>query len=253
MHRLLLAGLAGLAFVFAAAAQAQPPLRPDPPPRGMLPRQQDEMPGPLIGEAPGAELPGADPFQLLLNSFEVQHELRLTPDQLDRLQLAARNFRTQMQGLIGPHSGMSNDQARAAIAAQMMDTRAMIARELMPEQLARLQQIVLQLEGPCLAMADAQIGQQLSLTDDQWHQLGAVCSGRMQQMRAAFQPPAPGQDVCQVAAGNRDRIEVIRARSDEQALAVLSPRQRSQFTGMQGRRINLEPPVPPECRLPPRR
>jgi len=219
----------------------------------MLPRQQGEMPGPMIGEVPGAELPGADPFQLLLNSFEVQHELQLTKDQLDRLQLAARNFRTQIQALAAPRPGVSQDQARAAIAAQMMDTRAMIARELTPEQLARLQQIVLQLEGPCLAMADAQIGQRLSLTDDQWHQLGAVCSTRMQQMRGSFQPVAPGQDECQVAASNRDRIEVIRARSDDQALAVLTPRQRAQFAGMQGRHINLEPPIPPDCRLPPRR
>jgi Spy/CpxP family protein refolding chaperone len=101
-------------------------------------------------------------------------------------------------------------------------------------------------------MADAQIGQRLSLTDDQWHQLGAVCSARMQQMRASFQPVPPGQDECRAAAGNRDRIEVIRARSDDQALAVLTARQRAQFTGMQGRRINLEPPIPPECRLPPR-
>lgn len=206
------------------------------------------MPGPLIGEAPGAELPGADPFQLLLNSFEIQRELRLVPAQLDRLQLAARNFRTQMQALTNPQPGVSSDQARAAIAQQMTDTRAMIARELVPEQLARLQQIVLQIEGPCLAMADVQVGQRLNLADEQWRQLGAVCNARIQQMRAAFQPAAPGPDQCKVVAGNRDRIEALRARSDEQALALFSPQQRSQFAGMQGRHIQLEPPMPPECR-----
>jgi hypothetical protein len=253
MMRWLRAALAVSGFLLVASAQAQPPSRPDPPLRGMLPRQQGEMPGPLIGEVPGAELPGADPFQLLLNSFEVQHELQLAPDQLDRLQLAARNFRTQLQALTAPPPGVSMDQARAAIAAQMTDTRAMIARELRPEQLARLQQIVLQLEGLCLAMADAQIGQRLELTDDQWHRLGAVCMDRAQQMRAAFQPVGPGQDECQVVANNRERIEAIRAHSDEQALAVLTAQQRSQFVGMQGRHIDLEPPIPPECRLPPRR
>ena len=219
----------------------------------MLPRQQGEMPGPLMGEVPGAELPGADPFQLLLNSYEVQHELQITKAQLDRLEIAARNFRTQIQALTSPNPGMSPEQARTAIQMQMMDTRAMIARELQPEQLARLQQIVLQLEGLCLTMADAQIGQRLNLTDAQWQQLGAVCDARMRQMRASFQPPAPGQDECQIAANNRDRIEAIRIHSDEQALAVLTPTQRSQFAGMQGRHINLEPPIPPECHLPPRR
>ena len=248
MVRVLWVGFAGMALLLAASADAQPPLRPDPPPRGMLPRQQGEMPGPLIGEAPGAELPGADPFQLLLNSFEIQQELRLTRGQLDRLQLAARNFRTQMQALIMPQPGVATDQARAAIGQQMMDTRAMIARELMPEQLARLQQIVLQIEGPCLAMADVQVGQRLSLTDEQWRQLGAVCNARIQQMRAVFQPSAPGLDQCKVIASNRDRIEGIRASSDGQALALFSPLQRTQFAGMQGRHLNLEPPMPPECR-----
>jgi hypothetical protein len=252
MIRLLRAALVGSAVLLVVLAHAQPPSGQAPPARGMLPRQQGEMPGPLIGEVPGAELPGADPFQLLLNSFEVQHELHMTKDQLDRLQLAARNFRTQIQALTVPQPGMSPDQQRAQIASQMSDTRAMIARELMPEQLGRLQQIVLQLEGLCLAMADGQIGQRLNLTDDQWHRLGAVCMDRMQQMRATFQPLRPGQDECKVVASNRERIEAIRARSDEQALAVLTAAQRSQFAGMQGRHINLEPPVPPECRLPPR-
>jgi hypothetical protein len=67
-------------------------------------------------------------------------------------------------------------------------------------------------------------------------------------MRAAFQPPAPGADECKVAAGNRDRIERIRARSDEQALALLSAQQRTQFAVLRGRPLHLEPPVRPECR-----
>ena len=78
IHRLRVVGLVGLALLLTVPAEAQP-VGPDPPLRGMLPRQQGEMPGPLIGEVPGAELPGADPFQLLLNSFEVQHELRTHP------------------------------------------------------------------------------------------------------------------------------------------------------------------------------
>ena len=252
MTRVLRAAITGSAILLAVSAQAQPPFGQDPPPRGMLPRQQGEMPGPLIGQVPGAELPGADPFQLLLNSFEVQRELHLSKEQLDRLARAARNFRTQIQALTVPQSGVSPDQQRSQIAAQMMDTRAMIARELTPEQLGRLQQIVLQLEGLCLTMADGQVGQRLTLTDDQWRRLGAVCMDRMQRIRAAFQPPTPGQDECRVAAGNRERIEAIRASSDQQALAVLTARQRAQFAGMQGRQIQLEPPIPPECRLPPR-
>ena len=70
-HRQLLAsariGLIGMALLLAASAEAQPGPSGAPPPRGMLPRQQEGMPGSLMGEVPGGELPGADPFQLLVN------------------------------------------------------------------------------------------------------------------------------------------------------------------------------------------
>jgi hypothetical protein len=153
-----------------------------------------------------------------------------------------------MQSLTAPPPGTSKDQGQAAIARQMADTRGMIARELAPEQLARLQQIMLQIEGLCLAMVDNQLGQNLGLANEQWKQLAAVCHERSHQMRAAFRPPAPGADECQAAVGNRDRIEPIRARSNAQALALLSAQQRTQFAAQQGSPIHLEPPMRAECR-----
>lgn len=232
----------------AAPGAAQPaPFDPSSPPRGLMPRQQNAMPGPLAGEAPGADLPGADPFQLLVNSFEVQRDLGLTRSQLANLQLAGRNFRTQMQELAAPRPGTPPEHARAAMAQHMAGTRAMIARELTPEQLARLQQILLQIEGPCLAVADRPLGQQLGLAGEQERQVAATCRSRLEQIRAAFRPPGPGLDPCQAAAGNRERIERIRARTDEQVLSLFSPQQRAHFTAMQGRRIPLEPPMPPGC------
>jgi Spy/CpxP family protein refolding chaperone len=48
-------------------------------------------------------------------------------------------------------------------------------------------------------------------------------------------------------AANRDRIELIRARSDEQVMALLSPQQKSMFDRMTGKRLKLAPPMPPEC------
>lgn len=231
-----------------APAAAQPVLLdPPPPPRGMMPRQQDAMPGPSAGEAPGGGLPGADPFQLLVNSFEVQRDLGLTRAQLANLQLAGRNFRTQMEDLASPRPGVPPEQARALMAQHMAGTRAMIARELTPEQLARLQQILLQIEGPCMAAADRQLGQHLGLGGEQERRVGQACQARLEQMRAAFRPPGPGLDPCQAAAGNRERIERIRARADEQVISLFSPQQRAQFAAMQGRRLPLEPPMPPGC------
>ena len=66
-------------------------------------------------------------------------------------------------------------------------------------------------------------------------------------MRSAFQPPVPGQDQCQAAAENRDRLTAVRRDGDRQVLAVFTPEQRAQFVRMQGRLLDLEPPMPPNC------
>jgi len=231
--------LAGL--FLAAPAFAQLP----PPPRGLLPRPDATMPGPMIGAAPGADLPGADPLQLLVNSYEVQRDLGLNQHQLENLQLASRNFLTQMQDAMRP--GSPPEQVRAAIDAQMAKTRPLIARELTPEQLARLQQIMLQIQGPCTAASDTQEASQLGLSPQTQSQVAAVCQQRGEEMRASFRPPAPGENHCEAAARNRDQLTRIRADGDARALALFTPEQRAQFTLMEGRPLNLPPPMPPDC------
>ncbi len=192
-------------------------------------------------------MPGADPLQVLANSFEVQHDLGLNPHQMENLQLASRNFLTQMQELLPRLSSMPPDQARAAMDDQMGKTRLMINRELTPEQLNRFQQILLQIQGPCSAVTDPAAGHTLALSGQQQQQIGAVCEQRGEQMRASFQPPAPGQDPCKAAADNRDRLTRVRSEDDRQVLALFTAEQRQQFTLMQGRVLSLEPPMPPNC------
>lgn len=238
------------AVVFASGnALGQDRSFPDPPPRPEMPRPEFEQPDPSIAGAPGAAMPGADPFQLLENSPQVQADLGLTEGQLRNLHLAASNFRSKLQELSHPKPGESPDQARAAIQEHLQSTRLMIQRELNPKQLDRLQQIMLQLEGPCLAILDPKLGQQLGFSATQARTLNDACQHRSQEMRSAFHPPAPGQDFCASAASNRERIGAIRARADANITAMLQPQQQTALTQMMGPKINLEPPIPPNCRL----
>lgn len=235
---------AGLVLAAPVLAQPAPPL----PTRGIMPRQEDAIPGPMMGAAPGADMPGADPLQVLANSFQVQQDLGLNAHQLENLRLASRNFLTQMQDLLRP--GVPPEQARAAIQQQMMQTRPMIARELTTEQMARLQQIMLQIQGPCTVVADPQAAAQLGLSGQRQAQAVAVCRERGEQMRAAFRPPPPGTDPCQAAAVNREHLMRIREESDARVLAVFTPEQRGGFARMAGRPLHLEPPMPPGCARP---
>lgn len=247
MNRVVVLGIAFCAVVVGQAAGAQERSGANPPARPMMPRQEQKTPDALTFDVPGAQMPGADPFQLLENSQEVQTDLGLTPDQLSRLNRASRNFRTQLQELSSPRAGLPPNEARAKIEQHIDDTRGMIARELTPTQLARLQQIMLQLEGPCLAMADQPVADQLRLTEDQHQAIAKACDGRTKQMREAFKPPGANASFCDSMIENRNRVEQVRSRADQRILALLDASQKERLQRLSGRKLKLTPPMPPEC------
>jgi hypothetical protein len=236
----------GLSVAMAATAGAQsPPFAP--PGKPEFGRPEWGVPGPMLPNAPGAQMPNADPFQLLLNSPEVQADLDLTKGQLYQLQRAARNFRGAMQELSYPRPGEPPERIHERMEQHVVQTRGMIARELTGPQLQRLQQIMLQLEGPCLATRDPELAQRLGFAADKLRSIGEACRMRTNEMRAAFRPPPASPEFCQVMIDNRDRIQAIRAASDRRILGQLSLRERSLFEQASGRKLNIQPPMPPEC------
>jgi len=241
--------LAAAALSSSGSALGQgDPYFPDPPRRPEMPRPELELPSPSIADAPGASMPSADPFQLLENSKEVQTELGLTQEQLRNLRLAATNFRNKLADLSRPQPGETQAQVSAAVQDHIATMHVMMTRELTPQQIDRLQQIAMQLEGPC-ALLDPQVARQLSLADQTLHVISGVCQRRSLEIRNAFKPAAPGEDPCVAAAANRDRIGPIRARADASILALLGPRERIGWARLMGPKIHLEPPIPPNCRL----
>lgn len=235
----------GLLLLLGAEVPAQEPPGP-PPPREVMPRPESLPPGASAG-VPGAQMPGADPFQLLENSPEVQADLRLTADQLARLARASRNFRTTIQELSRPRADVTPDNRRAEIERHVTDTRGMIARELTPAQLGRLQQIMLQLEGPCLAVLDEAVAEQLKLSASQRGLLGKACERRSAEMQRAFVPPPSDVNFCAIMTENRARVEAVRKQADQQIFTLLDPIQKDMFARMSGKKLKLTPPMPPEC------
>jgi len=191
-----------------------------------MPRPEMAFPEPSIAGATGPTMPGADPFQLLENSEEVQAELGLTQEQLRNLHLAAGNFRNKLADLSRPMPGETQAQVDAAVQDHLATMHMMMTRELSPRQIDRLQQILTQLEGPC-AILNPQIAKRLNVDAEQSHAISEVCQRRSQEMRSAFKPPAPGEGFCAAAAGNRDRIEPIRAHADATVTALLAPQQQA--------------------------
>jgi hypothetical protein len=221
-----------------------PPLRPE------MPRPEWAPPNlsPTKEGLPGTGMPGADPFQLLENSSQIQAELGLTSTQLRNIHLVAVHNQGKLEELSHRLAGQSPEQMLKQIDEQRRETKAMIARELTAKQNDRLQQIMLQLEGPCMAILDREIARHLGIGSDQGQSLATACQNRSKQMRRSFKPAAPGEDFCAVEAENHVRIEQIRLREDQDIAARLQPQQRAQLTRMMGQKIELEPPIPPNCR-----
>jgi hypothetical protein len=224
-----------------------------PPRRELLPRPEWQAPGPLMADTPGAQMPGGDPFQLLENSKEVQDDLHLTQEQISRIAIAARHFQTKLQELSYPRPGVSKEAAQVEIQRHVMEARGTIARELTPFQLIRLQQIMLQLEGPCLMVIDPQAGRQLAVTNEQVHAIDDACRERAMQMRNAVQsgssPQTPDsrEAFCAAMLSSRDQVEQVRMRANQQIVALLSPEQRAMLERLEGRKLSLPPPIPPYC------
>jgi hypothetical protein len=236
---LALAAIASVCIALPAAAQ---PLALTP--TAQLPRDEFARPGAGIDGAPGGMLPGADPFMLLANSREVQRDLRLDEDQILHLRRTDQMFRTQLDELA--HSPGASAQREAK--REIWTDRGAIAKILMPEQLSRLNQIMLQIEGPCMVLHDKRMLDELGVEANQEQQLEGACSELGREIRRAFRPPAPGEDPCRGLEANRMRIGKIRARGRTRVLALLSSQQRRTLERMQGAKLVLEPMMPPECR-----
>ncbi len=230
----------------ADGLQLEPPLsRPEMPrPAWAPPNASRAIPGGL----PGAGIPDADPFELLENSSQIQAELGLTSNQLQNIHQAAIHNQGKLEELSHRLAGESPEQMREQIEQQHRDTELMIARELNPKQRERLRQIMLQLEGPCMAIFDREAARHLRIGPEQGQSLAAACQNRLEQTRKAFKQVAPGENFCAAMAENRVRVEKIRLREDQDITARLQPEQQAELTRMMGIKIKLGPPTPPNCR-----
>jgi hypothetical protein len=136
-------------------------------------REEIRPVGPNDIRIPWVQLPGADPFTLLGYSKEVQNDIGLTQKQLDNLMQMERLFRSELYEL-----SYSKEQknAKEKIANHIRIAQDGMARILTPIQLKRLEQILLQIHGPCnLRLNDDQLSARLQITDLQKSQIKDIC------------------------------------------------------------------------------
>lgn len=208
-----------------------------------IPQNSQNIPGAMSHQAPGANMPGADPFQLLMNNREVQADLRLTETQLHHLSSISGNFRTQIRE--------SSFRSEREIQQQTQSGQQMINRILDSAQIDRLRQIMLQLEGDCGILTDKRTLHDLEIEPDspQFRRINAICQNLDAQIRASanIANRTYPTDACMAMAATWRQTRKLKDTVQRQIAQAMEESQRNTLIAMKGRPLTGAFTKPPLC------
>lgn len=194
--------------------------------------QRGRLPGGAMGGRGGPQM-SADMMMLgLLRNDAVRDEVDIMPDQQEALVKAAE----EMQGERPDFSRMRDlsqeerlemlQDLRKQMEERVAKMRDAVEQILLPEQLERLNEIVIQLMGTG-ALNDPKIAEKLKLTEEQKEKMQEVREDARASMRDLFR----GGD----RENMREKMSEAREQEQEKIMEVLNSEQRQQFEEMQGK------------------
>lgn len=209
-----------------------------------LPREQMPPPPPSLGGSglPGGMVPGADPFQMLMNSHELQAELQLTEIQIRHLSRNDASFRTKLREM-----SFSNPNA---LQEQIAEDQNKIARVLTPAQLGRFKEIMLQIGAPCsIVMRDAGDYKKLELSPSQTGEIEGLCQSMRDRLRVLADNANHDHPNDRCAARNAvmEAERNLKNQLKQEANRILKDSQRKAYIAMQGKPFDLDHLPPPAC------
>ncbi len=184
---------------------------------------------------------GGDPTLMLLQREEVREELDLFPDQEQALGKLREQAREEARGggdidfrSIRDASPEKRREIFEKLAKQRQEAekkmRKQLEEVLLPEQLKRLDQIGLQVQGVRALQTD-EVAAALEITDAQKEQFEKHREEMGEKMRAIM------------AAGDREnmreKMQELQTENEKQMLAVLTDDQKSEFEAMKGEPFEL--------------
>ncbi|EAZ92672.1 hypothetical protein [Crocosphaera chwakensis] len=215
--------------------------------------QQPNFPGPqIMRDLPGAMRPASDPLQLLQNK-EVQQELKLTKDQIQKIE----RVRTQVQQQLSEFRRGRNSQED--IKRQIEQTKQQIATILQPKQLERFREILLQVNGwtpespPENLVSIKQdftsstLSSPIQLTPEQQENLQDLQQETQKNIGRYFTPPDTNtassqirdEEVCHPVNTNRNSIEPILKTYQQQSQTILTNEQQATLEKLEGESFEI--------------
>ncbi|MER3500565.1 MAG: hypothetical protein C4295_03645 [Candidatus Fervidibacterota bacterium] len=228
MRRLLITTL--LAGALVGMLMAQPPV-------GGRHRPGGQPPGPPPSVPMMFGLGGPMRLLGLLRNPQVQQELKLTEEQKQKLQGLTEQLREKFRGLGQELRGLSPEERPKRLAQVNAEVEKELAKVLKEEQLNRLKQIALQVEGYA-ALSRPDIAKQVGLTEGQRKQVQEILQEAAEKRRSLFQQ-GPGGDR-QARFQRFQEWQKIRQWVDQQIERLLTEQQKKKWQELIGPPFKFE-------------
>jgi hypothetical protein len=176
---------------------------------------------------------------MMLSIPEVQQELKMTPDQISKLQSKSQEVRQATMELMREAGGpqafqeMSQEERQQLMEKMQAIQKKAISELLNADQQKRYHQLELQQQG-VMAFGRKEVREALKLTADQGEKIQEIQRSQMQAMREAMQ----GVDFQNMTDEERQamqrRMEALQKATYDKCVAVLTAEQQKQWKEMIG-------------------
>jgi Spy/CpxP family protein refolding chaperone len=191
-----------------------------------------------LGQPPFGGPPGGGDSTMLLRQESVQKELKLTPEQINKVEDLSENIREKFREVF---EAPEEERGKKMQELRKENEKA-VAQILKPEQVKRLKQISYQRQGS-RAFTDTDVAKALQLTDEQQKKIREINEEAGRKMRELFQPGMPPDDE------TRQKITELQKASADRIMKLLTEAQKTKWKELQGEpfkgEIRFGPPGPP--------
>jgi hypothetical protein len=213
-------------------------------------KDESAPPPPSMVGLPGANRYGTDPLHLL-QTAKVKQELKITDDQSAKIAKVAGKYdqeaasklgSVQMAGLNGPQKAGKEQEVRETGDKLIETSRQEVSSILNPDQLNRLKQILLQVNG-AEALQDKEVSKEVGITPEESAKIQKLQLQTNQMLRSSLGSTRSSGDTAQtqmMLGSNIRAADKINSHAQNQYLGALTPDQKQKLEKLQGAPFTLE-------------
>jgi hypothetical protein len=211
-------------------------------------KEETAPPPPSMVGLPGSSRFGTDPLHLL-QTAKVKQELKITDDQSAKLAKVANKYDQeaasklggiQLQGLSGQQKVGKEQEVREAGDQLIESSRKEVSSILNPDQLNRLKQILLQVNG-AEALQDKEVAKQVGITPEESAKIEKIQMQTSGILRNSLGMPSNGGTTKpQMLGSNVQAADKINDHAQNQYMGALTADQKQKLDKLRGAPFTLE-------------